>query len=238
MEPPGFLTQQLRVDHSGELEMGKFTLLNKRPCIIVASIGRSGSTLTTKTLTAAAQTIWRDRPSEFAASLSKAKLARGTICKTHDYPAALTGRTGKAKALFIFGSTIDSVISVHSCIDRKGPEWIDRHLKHLQSDGHIDDLFNYDVLMLGPQIKTWATFDGIPTLCVRYDKLWDHAAEIAAFTGYDFDLPAFEQRTPKTLDDGLMAKARQLYEPLDDIVMKLPTIFTAGSHMAPQVAGL
>lgn len=218
--------------------MRKSIFPNTRPCIIVASIGRSGSTLVSKTLKQSAQTIWRDRPYEFAASLSKAKLKRGTICKTHDYPAALTGKTGKAKALFIFGSTLDSAISVHSCIDRFGQDWIARHLKHLQSTGHIDDLFNYDVLMLAPQIKAWATFDSVPTLCVRYDRLWDHADQIAAFTGYKFDLPAFEERASKTLGDALMAKARKLYDPLDDIVMKLPAIFTAGPNMASQVAGL
>lgn len=211
---------------------------NTRPCVIVASIGRSGSTLVTGQLRKSAKTIWRNKTAQFYPTLATAELSRGTICKTHDYPDALKAREEPVKPLFIFGSTLDSALSVHSCKTRFSPNWVDDHLRHLKSTGHQDDLFKWDICGMGPQIKSWATFDGVPTLCVRYDALWDHIKDIRRFTGYRFKLPAFAPRPPKQIDDALMADARRVYEPIDDIVMKLPTLFMAGPDMAPQVAGL
>lgn len=206
--------------------------------MIVASIGRSGSSLVTHTLRKSAKNVWRRKTGRFADTLATAPLLPGTICKTHDYPDALKERSETVKALFIFGSTLDSALSVHSRGDRQGGNWVAAHLKHLKSTGQPDDLFKYDVGGFGAQIKSWATFDGVPTLCVRYDALWDHADEIGRFTGYKFKLPPFKARTPKQIDDTQMAQARAVYGPLDDIVMKLPTLFMAGPHMADQVAEL
>lgn len=211
---------------------------NRKPCVIVASIGRSGSSIVTGRLKRSAKTVWLKKTAWFSPTLATAPLLPGTICKTHDLPDALTDRTEAVKALFIFGSTLDSALSVQSCIQRYGPDWGITHLKHLKSTGHIDDLFKYDVGGLGAQIKSWATFDGTPTLCVRYDALWDNTAEISRFTGYRFKLPVFKQRSPKQFDDTTMAQARRIYGPIDDIVMKLPPVFMAGPHMADQVAGL
>jgi hypothetical protein len=211
---------------------------NNKPCVIIASIGRSGSTLVFNTLKKEAKkTLWRKK-SGLTPTLADAKLKTGTICKTHDFPDALVNVTKPVKAVFIFGSTLESAMSVHSCVDRFGPDWVAQHFKHLKSDGHANELFDYDALGLAKQVKSWSTFDSVPTLCVRYDALWRRAAEIAEFTNYNFELPEFKPRTEKQLNNVLLEKAQEIYGPLDDVVMALPEIFLASSSMAPQVSKL
>lgn len=127
---------------------------------------------------------------------------------------------------------------MHSCVDRFGPDWVALHFKHLKSDGHASELFQYDALGLAKQVKSWSTFDAVPTLCVRYDALWRRAAQIAEFTNYNFELPEFEPRTGKSLNNAMLEKAQEVYGPLDDVVMNLPEIFFASPSMAAQVSKL
>lgn len=211
---------------------------NNKPCVLVASIGRSGSTLAADTLSRQARTIWKRKPALFQESLALAPLELGTICKTHDYPEALRGRTEPVKALFLFGSTLDAAVSVHNCLGRLGSDWVKLHFEHMKSKGKAEELFHYDVLGMAKQIKAWSTFDAVPTMSVRYDALWKHSERIADFTGYRFVLPEFRARVGREIEERLTMRAKEVYGPIDEIIMKLPEIFQSGPSMARYVSDL
>lgn len=213
-------------------------LASLKPCVIVASMGRSGSTLCFSTLQKSAKTILNRHPARFEASLARARLFRGTIVKTHDYPDALQGRREAVKVLFIFGSTYDAALSVYDCRARYGANWVEQHFMNCKSDATFDDLFRFDALGMAQQIKEWSVFDDVPVLCVRLDALWQHAADIARFTGYALDLPPKQARVEKKIPEDLRQRARTVYAPLDEEIAKLPDLFTAGPEMVPFIEGI
>lgn len=212
---------------------------SRNPCVIVASMGRSGSTLTFSILSKAARTWLNRNPGLFCASLDEAPFKRGTIIKTHDYPGALRARHHEAvRVLFVFGATYDAALSVYSCRDRLGVEWVAEHFRNCKSPAGFDDLFRFDALGMAQQIKEWSVFDQVPVMCVRLDALWQHAADIARFTGYTFDLPPKRARIDHVVPEDLKQRAQAVYAPLDEEIDKLPDLFMAGPNMMASIEGI
>ena len=207
----------------------------RKPAIIVASMGRSGSTLCYAALRAAAMGRLGRDPAYFAPSLARTRLRRGQIVKTHDYPDALAARRAPAKALFIFGSTYAAALSVHACRARDGAAWVAQHFANCKSTASPDDLFHRDALGMAQQVRAWAVTDALPVLCVRYDALWDSLPRIARFTGYPLRLPEKTPRARGDLPEHLRRRAEAVYRPLDAILDRLPDAFVAGPGMQPQI---
>ncbi|SLN21715.1 hypothetical protein ROA7450_00786 [Roseovarius albus] len=226
-------------------------LFSRKPCVIVASMGRSGSTMLTQSLSALARKQWHGplgtvfgiRPEyddvfTFEESLADAPLTPGIICKTHDYPDDLRQATRDFRAVYIFGSAYESALSVHSCLDRRGADWVEEHFRHLKSTSNIAHLFDCDALNMARNLASWATFDAATVLCIRYETLWDRVDQVAEFTGYRFQPPPFEKRAPKAIEPDLAAKAHAVYDPIDAIIETLPDIFMSGPEMTDQVSAL
>lgn len=208
-------------------------------CIVVASNGRSGSSLTYDTLRKARnRRFWcKKQDYIFEARLQDAPLVPGTITKTHDFPDALRGRRN-VRVVFCFGSTRDSALSVYSALERFGPKWIEDHFFHLAAKGTFDDLFRHDVLRQAEQVQRWATFEDVPVLCLRYEAIWRRQQEIADFTGLKFDPPQRRKRTPKEIPEEILQAASAVYNPIDEILAELPDIFPASRDMEETVAKL
>lgn len=200
----------------------------KQPCIIVSSNGRSGSTLMFDALRRINK---RKTRALFEARLDKAALAPDTIVKTHDFPAALSGRT-HVKTLFCFGSSRDSALSVYSALDRFGREWVDEHFYNLNASGSVEELFERDVLNQAEQIRQWATFEDTPVMCLNYDAIWTAKPEIESFLGLKFNLPERVQRTPKSIPQDIQTKASTVYDPIDAVIRELPGVFMASKSYA------
>ncbi|KUJ76237.1 hypothetical protein AVO45_13080 [Ruegeria marisrubri] len=214
-------------------------LLAPRPCIVVASNGRSGSTLTYAALRKARNRRfwWKKQGFPFDARLKDAPLEPGTVTKTHDFPDALRGRDN-VKVVFCFGSARDSALSVYSAMERYGPDWIADHFYHLHAKGGFDDLFRYDVLRQAEQVRAWATFEDVPVLCVHYDAIWRRQKDIAEFTGLNFTPPERKERAPKQIPQDLLRAASEVYDPIDAVLAELPEMFLSSKEMAGAVSKL
>lgn len=218
--------------------------LDTRPkpntCIIVASNGRSGSTLTFQTIRQGM--LERDVRTagkfQFVSRLSEVTFPRPFVYKTHDFPDALSEKRDGVRVVFCFGSTKDSALSVYSAVERYGEDWVEKHFYNLHADGTFEDLLKKDVLQQARQIREWATFEDVPVLCVHYDAIWDHKAEISEFISLDFEPPKRRKREPKKIPENLLTAASAVYDPIDEIVAELPRIFLASKQYSDIVAKL
>ena len=162
-------------------------------CTVVASMGRSGSTVSYGSFLRSMK--WRfglraaKAASGFYQDLATAPLHPGSVVKTHDYPEGLADRSGDIRVLFCFGSPIDAVLSVKRQTETKGTAWGKQHLSNLRSQGSIDEILDRDVLGLEAQVDSWSRYEGHPTLCVHYDALWTAQDQISDFFEHNFRMP-------------------------------------------------
>lgn len=210
----------------------------RHPAVLVASMGRSGSTVTYLALIEAAQKRGRQDVRTLAWTLADDPLPPAKIIKTHDFPEGLRTRREKTRTIFNIGSALDAALSVYACHVKNGPEWTALHFEHLKSQGTISDVFERDALQFARQVKEWATFDAAPVLCIKYDALWQQQDRIASFTGLPLRLPQRRARSTKDVPPELLEKARRIYDPIDRVIDGLPDAFVSGPHMAPLVADL
>ena len=205
------------------------------PCLVIASNGRSGSTLMFDALRAAQKRRqrWPKSKASFEIDLGPAALEPGSLVKTHDFPGGLKGKKD-VKVLFCFGSAKASALSVYSALERFGREWVDQHFAHLHAQGSFEDLFRYDVLNQAEQMKQWATFQDVPVMCLNYEAIWSRQAEVAEFMGLDFTVPERTARAAKNIPDDILARAAAVYDPIDAVLDELPELFVA----SPEYAGV
>lgn len=208
----------------------QYLLGSSIPPIVVASMGRSGSTVVYKALVsgiAAArfgtfakhgERIVRDD----AWDLGAAKLQRGVVYKTHALCQELP-RPTPAKVIFMYGSPTEAAISVASCRTRYGEEWLLRHFEHLRADGPPDDIGERDVLRFNDQIKGWLGAEDIDLLGLRYETLWKHQERLCDFVGFKLTLPPQRKREKKDeVSPELASKIAQTYSALESRVAALP----------------
>lgn len=209
-------------------------------CVIVASNGRSGSTMTFLALAKSLRRINRKagKNSDFIARLSDATFHAPCVYKTHDYPQPLSSWPENTRVVFCFGSTKDSAFSVYSALDKNGADWINNHFFNLHAIGTYDELFERDVLQQARQIKEWVTFEDIPVLCVHYDALWEYQETISRFTGLNFTPPERQERAPKDIPAELKAAADLVYDPIDKVIVQLPRCFVASRQFRMTVEEL
>lgn len=208
---------------------------SKRPAVVVASFGRSGSTLLFEAMSWAMSRVRFGRRSRYtkdeAWDLSSTRLRPGIVYKTHDYPDALTGRD-RVRSVFVFGSATDNVLSTLNQEKVKGRRWINAHLKHLRSTGCFEEILQRDVLGIMAQMDAWSTFDSSPILCVRYEALWDVQSDIRDFTGLPIELPKRRQRVTKEVASSTLSKVMEFYGPIDARIAQLPDMYLSGKNMS------
>lgn len=181
------------------------------PKIVVASTGRSGSTMV---FDAIADGLIKHRFSHpsgsfakrirrwcegFVDSLSDLPKAHCVVCKTHDIfepPAGLA-----CKYVFIYGDPLDSAISVQQMFEQQGAAWVDQHLRQLKGSGAYEKLYEEDILNYQRQLETWLTSSRDDVICIDYDDLWDEAERLSRFLGFSVSFPARRSRTPKPKPD-------------------------------------
>lgn len=203
--------------------------------IIVASMGRSGSTLVYDAVVEAVLarsplrnfSLGHKLTADWSWSLSNKPLIRGTVYKTHDYPDRLDVNGGKA--IFLFGSTLNAAKSVHSAKERFGQDWVEEHFAHLRSEGKYEDLFKCDVLNFEQQIKSWAVNETIPTLCLRFETLWENSERISEFLDMKVTLPKKRTRTADNYDLEIEKALKHIFDPIDERLSVLPDCFVS-SH--------
>lgn len=203
------------------------------PAFVIASFGRSGSTMLTDAMIGAVtrhrfavSTRSRRRIiGDTAWNLNETALHGGIVYKTHDFPWT-DPPTAEVRPIFIFGSAVQAARSLHVCRSTFGDEWLQRHYEHLRYKGKPEDFLDDDVLDFRRQTEAWRSYSGVNVLCLRYEALWDNIERLRKFTGLDhMFLPARHARRPKTLPAEIEARIERTYRPVDEYLSTLPHVF-------------
>lgn len=203
---------------------------SKFPPIVVASMGRSGSTLIHH---AVREAVARERFGPFyklgmkivndkAWDLQGRKLKKGVVYKTHALADEID-RDSNAKVIFLFGSASDAALSVFACKERYGQSWIEEHFSHLRAKGKFEDLGSSDVLRFEDQLKGWLGCEGVSRIALHYDGLWENQNELSKFVGVNVVLPTRKARSGASSNShALSEKFKKTYGDLDDLIVSLP----------------
>jgi hypothetical protein len=188
-------------------------LISKSPyAVVVASCGRSGSTMLTRAL---AQSAVRDvfhgfdgllpkkvaekAVIEYAWRLDDTRLRPGFIYKTHDLPPERFFEN--ERYIYTYSSPRQVIPSIIQKMSREGKKWIRQHAHHL--NGNVNPrkkMIKDDSLNLINNIEKWIDIESNKVLCIEYDNIWNKKDEIHEFTGIDLKLPKKRSRSSSTED--------------------------------------
>jgi len=174
--------------------------------IVIASTGRSGSTLLYESIIESyivyrypflskvniLKNIFKKAAGGFLDRLADIRNMPQPVLKTHSLYDSLYAKT--AKYIFVYGDPLDSARSVVRVVKEKGTIWLDEHLYHLESCGYLDDIYENDILNYENQIMSWDAKSSINILSIPYESIWDKSRVISDFIGFDLFLPAKKSR--------------------------------------------
>ena len=202
--------------------------------IVVASMGRSGSTVLSdaicdanwrRAFAAVRHTRYRRSMLRQAWRLNAVKLQAGYIYKTHDLPPGNGGKSG-ARFVYTFADPFDVISSLLALGRRNGMNWINRHATHMIGGRLVDleELLDNDVLCLESHFESWLAFQAPNVAGVRYDRLWEQEQVIAEFLGIPLRLPPRLRRgsSPGTLSPGQFRRLEQTYGALREKIGRIP----------------
>lgn len=208
------------------------------PPIVVASIGRSGSTLLHRAILDArvaasplpkvlAERVYRDD----AWRLNGIPLRAGVVYKTHDTPDPRVPLAGDPKSVFVHGSPIESVRSLLLRRAEFGNDWMAAHLAHLGASASLDEALDRDVLGFEQQLDRWLSMDAVnQVLAVKYDALWSAVPDLRRFLHLEIALPPRRPRqADRKLDPDVESRLRQVYGRLEDRYRELPEVIRLGT---------
>lgn len=198
--------------------------------IIVNSFGRSGSTVLYESVCtsasrlpfAAAQKI----PGGAAWSLEHAPLRQGRCYKTHDYPPGNTSIP--CRSLYVFGDPVEASVSAYERA-RSNPEWLSEHCGHLRVEQcDTASILARDALQMGPHLRAWLEQTRVPTLFVRYERMWEEVQAISNFMGFPVTLPPRLARKPHSLNRAQIERLQVIHADTRSLVSALPDYLVKG----------
>lgn len=204
--------------------------LSKYRPIVIASMGRSGSTLVYDAVRESLAKrrfgpFWRlglKIVSDTAWNLDTKRYSRGVVYKTHGLANELP-ITSNVRVVFLFGPASDSALSVLNCRAKYGDDWIQEHLQHLRADGKFEEIGERDVLRFSDQLAGWMGSHAVERLALHYDGIWDNQKTLSEFCGFQVELPPRLERTgAKNVDESTKALFKETYHDLDVYIDSLP----------------
>ncbi|MBY6059429.1 hypothetical protein [Leisingera daeponensis] len=169
--------------------------------VVVASPGRSGSTVLYDTLTESFDRHPRWLRAN-AWNLESAEFRKGLIYKTHSPAKPLPLGV---RSLYVYRTPAEIVHSTLKMIDTVGPAWGKSHCEHLlphkapiQVDRLRSGLQTSDLLDIHGNLKTWLECSN-SVLFLKYEAMWDHQEKISDFVGFPVELPQY--RASKTVGE-------------------------------------
>lgn len=205
------------------------TLLFRGQKIVVASTGRSGSTILHEAIRNGMVRACCPRIRNPFLLRKLNKLAGGftpRIANVHSDPTPVQKTHDQfdpryaydAKYVFVYGDPLESALSVKRMYESAGQGWFENHIRNLNSEGHIEELFTRDILNYERQLNSWQQGDVGRVLLLRYEQLWDRVDSISAFVGFPVMLPMHRERNT-ILPDNVDNPA--LFEYLRSIMLSL-----------------
>jgi len=184
------------------------------PKIIIASTGRSGSTML---FDAVVDSLIRHRfhlkRDTWISNLIKSIIAGYIdrieklseepflVCKTHDKYEG--NPDSNCKFVFIYGDPLESARSVEQTVEQEGQQWFLDHQFHLGASGDYEDLFQKDVLAYQNQLESWLTQRNANIVCIDFDDLWRKIQKLSDFLGFEVELPIKCPRRKKPNKDNI-----------------------------------
>jgi len=183
-------------------------LLSIPQTIVVASSGRSGSTMTADAIAQSLVTLrfkttsgsslndfLFKRAQAFLPRLAHRRRYKQPILKTHDLPSR--NLPSDTKYIFIVGDPLESVQSAQQMTSKFGHIWLEEHLYHLASEKKPKDLLQDDILNFERQINSWLSAPSENILVLRFEEIWNRVDELSNFVGFPVTLPSKKERSPK-----------------------------------------
>ena len=212
--------------------------------LLVASLGRSGSTMLFRALSAASIKVGVRRVKRVMARAVRSHLWRldpdimeqGIIYKTHDVPPK-DKRIDSLKCVYLFADPYDVIPSVVRKTETSGCGWLKRHADHLGGElDSVKELFEGDVLDLEGNFDAWTSVEHCDLFAVRYDSVWDYQAKLSEFVGFTVELPPRRARksSPKDLTCSQRKKMRATYRSLHEKVCGTDVIVRQSSRDGAQ----
>lgn len=193
--------------------LNKLLFLGHTP-IVIASTGRSGSTMLTSVISQALvnsrfewlPTVFRryliHYSMDYMNRMYDIDRAVAPVIKTHDL--YRKDFVDQAKFIFVFGDPFESAQSVIQMGRKHGLIWIEEHIYHLAGRGNPYEIFERDVLNYEALIKSWGDAEGV--YVIHYNDLWNEIEQISEFLGFELRLPERRERTEKALPFSLNLK--------------------------------
>jgi len=151
--------------------------------IILAGLGRCGTTLVYKTL------LNYFKEGDFVCDLKDKEFKNGYVYKTHDF--APEKLSGNVRVIFMFGNPLNITIATHKL---KGEyllgHYVHLHSKYLGEGKHITQ----DVIQLEKNFDSWYCKQTFPLLTLRYETLYDNLDTLIKFVGIDFEIEPKKER--------------------------------------------
>lgn len=169
---------------------------NPDTTIIVAGLGRSGTTIVADELKKQYKVFSKDyfisRFQDYNCTNTiekrKKKIRPGYLYKTHDFAPKIL--PSYVKVIFIYGNPINTTFSAKKNYKKKAM------LKFGSDSSLFPKLFEQDIMNLYDILKSWIHHKHIPILAMKYEVMWNSENEIRNFTDFtEFKLPAYIRRT-------------------------------------------
>lgn len=191
----------------------KLIFANKQK-VIIASSGRCGSTLLTRSIIRAKLKksylinllvrlgILNNYPNAFIRNIEEIPNSPYPIIKTHGLINNKNYKyLSKHRVIFIFGDPLHSLYSVNKQLKKIGKDWVVEHLKNLGSYISLSDLNNSDSLNYANQLKSWENFVHYDNIFyLNFKSLWDPKIKSKLENFLDIDLEIDKYSSRKFVD--------------------------------------
>jgi hypothetical protein len=188
--------------------------------VVVASMGRSGSTMLAKSIAKSASIIgslYDDKPliRKGGGNFHGLKKRDGVIYKTHGYPPNKYRKV--TKYVYIYDDPYLVVSSMYRKVRNKGDIWIKKHANNLEVKKQVTHEFlKEDCLELEKHFDSWCKFDAPNKLITSLDQVWKNKSEISKFLEFELQLPKKRKRKSsiKCLPKSKRKKVKKVYKNL------------------------
>jgi hypothetical protein len=194
--------------------------------VVVASCGRSCSTLLTMAIAESALRInksigqypLRNGIVKYEWRLEKAEFVNGMVYKTHDLPPSRKDIIKNVKFVYTYSDPYKIVPSLVRKERNMGKEWIKEHSWRLKGEANsMKGAFRKDIVGFRNNFDSWRKRQDIDILFVRANSIWVEKEKIEKHIGINLDLPEKRERKSDIEEISSQEKIEKMKETYSDM---------------------
>jgi hypothetical protein len=169
--------------------------------VVVASCGRSCSTLLTHAIAKSATKV-NIKIGNYVAqhgivmyvwNVRNVNPQKGLVYKTHDYPPSKD--FAKTKFIYTYSDPYKIIASLHRKQKELGKEWIRDHAKRLKNEVEkVEESYRKDAFGLEDNFNSWRKKENLDLLLIRANCIWEKKEKIQNHIGMKINLPEKRKR--------------------------------------------